>query len=61
MAQKVTNHPSIHEDEGLIPALTQWDKDLALLRAVVLVADEGQPLSCCGCGAGQQLQLQFDP
>ena len=31
MAQRVKNPTSIHEDEGLIPDLTQWVKDLALL------------------------------
>ena len=31
MAQRVKNPTSIHEDSGLIPALTQQVKDLALL------------------------------
>ena len=30
-AQWLTNPTSIHEDMGLIPDLTQWIKDLALL------------------------------
>jgi len=35
MVQQLTNSTSIHEDEGLVPGLTQWVKDPVLPRAVM--------------------------
>jgi len=34
VAQWVKNPVSIHKDVGLIPSLTQWVKELALLQSV---------------------------
>ena len=39
VAQWVKNLASIHEDEGLIPGLAQWVKDLVWPQVVVYVAD----------------------
>ena len=55
VAQWVTNLSSIHEGACLIPSLTQWVKDLVLLRAVVEVEDTSWDPCCYGCGVGWQL------
>ena len=55
MTQGLTNPISIHEDVGLIPGLTQWVKDKALLQAAAEHTDVAQ-IQCC-CGIGWQLQL----
>ena len=39
MAQRVKNVTSIHEDESLIPDLSPWVKDSALLQAAAWVED----------------------
>ena len=48
---------SVGEDVGLIPDLTQWVKDPALLQ----VAMAAQSWCSCGSAIGWQLQLGFNP
>ena len=61
VAQQLKNPTCIHEEVNSIPRLAQWVKYLALLQAVVDVADVAWILYCCGCVVGQQLQLQLTP
>ena len=55
MAQCVKNPTSLSEDEGLIPGLSQWIKDLVLQQASVQITDAARIQCCCGCVLGLQL------
>ena len=61
VAQWLMNPTRNHEVLSSIPGLVQWVKDLALLWAVVQVADATRIWHCCGSGVGQWLQLRFNP
>ena len=50
----------VREDEGLIPCLAQWVKDLALPQTAAYVTDVVEIWFYCGHSVGWQLQLQFD-
>ena len=61
MGQWLTNLTKNHDVVCSIPGLAQKVKDLALLWAMVWVADVAKIPHFCGCGLGQRLQFQLDP
>ena len=61
MAQWVKNPTSTDKDVSLIPGLARWVKDPVLPQAAVWFTDLSWIPHCCGCGAGQELQLPLDP
>ena len=55
------NPTSICEDVRSIPGPPQWVKDLALLQAMVQVADVAWILRCCGCDEGCSCSSDVSP
>ena len=51
----------IHEDANSILASISGLRILCYCELCCKVTDVAQISHCCGCGVGQQLQLQFDP
>ena len=60
-ARWVKNLNSNHKNAGSIPRLAQCVNNPVLPQAVMQFADESWIWHHCGCGIGQQLQLQFSP
>ena len=52
VAHWVKDPTSVHENGGLIPGLSQWVKDLAMLQAMVYITDVAWIWYCCVCGIG---------
>ena len=58
---QVKNLTRVREDAGVVPCLTQWDKDLGLPQTAMQMADAARIWRCSGSGVGWNLHLRFDP